>query len=469
MILRITDRSRIWLQSQKSSKGWSPIDWNRTFYGTGNFSEYQSAYRWGHSTETALLKITDDIHSAMEARSCVVLLALDISAAFDTINHEILLKRLECDFGITGVALEWIRSYISDRECYVAVGSHNSDSWKCASGIPQGSVLGPLFFSLYVAPIAQIFSECGIKFHQYADDTQLYTGVNSADISNLDALRNCVRIATNWFLTNDLQLNTDKTEAMLFGTRQQLAKHQDNQVLRLGDCDVKYGSTVKILGVQLDSTLSLVSQVDSIVRSCNYHIRALRHIRKCLTLDAAKTIAFGLVTSRLDYCNSLLFNTSKSNISKLQHVQNNLVRVVAQSPWRSDARPLLNQLHWLPIEERIKFKIAVITHKVRSGSEPRYLSVLLRDLDSVATRQLRSGGQSLLVQPFVRSSGARGGFSYAAPSVWNSLGRQCRTCDSVSSFKKTAQNWTVCCTRGSLGDHPSPWCIRVAPPRSIAQ
>ena len=222
-------------------------------------------------------------------------------------------------------------------------------------------------------------------------------------------------MATNWFLANDLQLNADKTEAILFGTRQQLVKHQDNTVLRLGDCDVKYGSTVKILGVQLDSTLSLVPQVDSIVRSCNYHIRALRHIRKCLTLEATKKIAFGLVTSRLDYCNSLLFNTSKSNISNLQHIQNNLARVVTRSAWRSDARPLLNQLHWLPIEDRIKFKIAVITHKVRSCSEPHYLSVLLKELDTVAIRQLRSSGQSLLVQPFVRSSGTRGGFSYAAP------------------------------------------------------
>ena len=168
--------------------------------------------------------------------------------------------------------------------------------------------------------------------------------------------------------------------------------------------------------------------------TCNYHIRALRHIRKCLTLEATKTIAFGLVTSRLDYCNSLLFNTSKSNISK--HIQNNLARVVTRSAWRSDARPLLNQLHWLPIKDRIKFKIAVITYKVRSCTEPHYLSVLLKELDTVAIRRLRSRGQSLLVQPFVRSSGARGGFSYAAPSVWNSLSGQRRACDSVFSFKK---------------------------------
>ena len=158
------------------------------------------------------------------------------------------------------------------------------------------------------------------------------------------------------------------------------------------------------------------------------------------------------MTSRLDYCNSLLLNTSKSNISKLP--QNNLARVITRSAWRSDARPLLNQLHWLPIEDRIKFKIAVITHKVRSCTEPHYLSVLLKELDTVAIRQLRSGCQSLLVQPFVWSLLRSG-------TVWAD------NAEPATQFKKTAQDWTVRCACVSLGDNPSPWFIRVAPLRSF--
>ena len=190
-----------------------------------------------------------------------------------------------------------------------------------------------------------------------------------------------MRTAANWFLANDVPpAQCRQNRAILFGTRQQLAKHLDNKVHRLGDCDVKYGSTVKILGVQLDLTLSLVQWFHKSMQSSGlattYHVRSLRHIRKYLTLEgeATKTIAHGLGTFRLDNCNSLLFNTSKSNISKLQHTQNNQEN--------DDARPLLNQLHWLPIEDRIKFMIAVFTHKVRSSSELHYL----RKLDKVAIR-----------------------------------------------------------------------------------
>ena len=318
----------------------------------------------------------------------------------------------------------------------VHVGSKTSDSWKCASGIPQGSVLGPLFFSLYVAPIAQIFNSHGIKFHQYADDTQLYTTVKSEDVANLQALVDCVRVVTDWFLINDLQLNADKTEAIRFGTRQQLAKHRENSILHLTGCDLKYDTSVKILGVQLDSTLSMAPHVDSVVKSCNFHIRALRHIRRSVTLEAAKTIAHGLVASRLDYCNSLLFNTSRSNIQKLQHIQNKLARVVAISSWSNDAKPTLIQLHWLPIEQRIRFKIAVITYNVRCRAEPGYLYELLKDHVSRSGRQLRSCDGRLLEKPFVRSSGAMRGFSCAAPSVWNNLGSHCRLSNSLSSFRK---------------------------------
>ena len=124
---------------------------------------------------------------------------------------------------------------------------------------------------------------------------------------------------------------------------------------------IKYDTSVKILRVQLDSTLSMAPNIDSVVKSYNFHIRALHHIRKSVTFEAAKTISHRLVASRLDYCNSLLFNTSRSNIQKLQHIQNKLARVVAISSWSNDAKPPLIQLHWLPIEQRIRFKIAVIT------------------------------------------------------------------------------------------------------------
>ena len=122
-----------------------------------NFNTHQSAYRSGYSTETALLKVTDDLNASMDSKSCSILLSLDISAAFDMIDINILLPRLESEFSIIGSVALWIRLYLTDRECYVAVGGSKSVAWRCREGVPQGSVLGPLIFSGYVSPIARIF------------------------------------------------------------------------------------------------------------------------------------------------------------------------------------------------------------------------------------------------------------------------------------------------------------------------
>ena len=330
--------------------------------------------------------------------------------------------------------MTWLRSYLTDRECYISIGDERSDTWRCESGVPQGSVLGPLLFSVYVSPISKIFKHFNIKYHQYADDTQMYTEIKSTDRSMLQSLSECVETLTHWFLANNLQLNSDKTEAILFGTRQQIQKHSELSTFRIGDDDVKIGESIKILGVQLDATLSMDKQVTTIVKACNYHTRALKHVRKCLTLESTKTIAYGLVSARLDYCNSLLIGTSRSNLDKLQHVQNTLARVVTQSTWRSSTKPMLQKLHWLPINERIMYKTALISFKTITDNRPMYLKELL--IHHSPSRQLRSSDQYLLNKPFFRTMAARRSFGYSAPSVWNNLTLATRQATSLEDFKR---------------------------------
>ena len=134
---------------------------------------------------------------------------------------------------------------------------------------------------------------------------------------------------------------------------------------------------IKILGVHLDSTLSMNVQVKSLMKTSNFHIRALRHVRRGLTFESAEMIALGFITSRLDYCNSLLYGTSKANIGRLQRVQNDLAQVVLQAVWNSSSKPLLKYLHWLPVQQRIIFKIALVTFNVRNFEQPSYLYSLL--------------------------------------------------------------------------------------------
>ncbi len=368
----------------------------------------------------------------MDNKSCSLLLSLDISAAFDMLDIDTLLSRLHLDFGITGVASAWLRSYLTDRLCYVAVGNSRSDTWICHEGVPQGSVLGPLLFSSYVSPIARIFDRFDISYHQYADDTQLYTAVRSSE--DTSRLLMCVEEVTRWFLINGLLLNASKTEAIAFGTRQQLVKRSTDTSLKIGDASLAIVDNVKLLGVIFDSTLSMDKQVNAVVKACNFHIRALRHVRSCLTPEAARTISIGLVTSKLDYCNSLLYGTSESNLNKLQRVQNDLARVVLRAPWRCHAAPLLQDLHWLPIRFRITYKVALMTYKVRHSKEPSYLYSLLHDY--IPTRVLRSSDQHLLENPKSSTAKASRAFRHSAPVVWNNLSANTRCATSPVSFKQ---------------------------------
>ena len=173
--------------------------------------------------------------------------------------------------------------------------------------------------------------------------------------------------------------------------------------------------------------------VKETVRACNYHIRAPRHVRKSLTLEATRTIVHGLVTACLDYCNALLFGLTRSNIAKLQHVQCDLARVVLQAPWRTSSKLLLEQLHWLPIQERVIFNVAVITFKTRLSKLPAYLSEIICDYEQ--TRNLRSEGQHLLHVPFLKSASARRAFCYAAPKIWNSSTLDTKSGASLGVFR----------------------------------
>jgi len=154
---------------------------------SGNFSEFQSAYRAGHSTETALLRVFNDVVRNIDNQRVTVLLALDMSAAFDTIDFGVLADRLKVDFGIDGVALEWLLSFLIDRTQYVGVDLSRSTPTVCLSGVPQGSVIGPPLFALYISPVDNVVSAHRLHLHQYADDTQLYMAVRPADNSPMEA------------------------------------------------------------------------------------------------------------------------------------------------------------------------------------------------------------------------------------------------------------------------------------------
>ena len=380
------------------------------------------------------MSILDGLYQAIDNKHTAVLVGLDLSAAFDTICHSTLLHRLEIEFGVRDKALAWLESYLTGRKQFIRIGQHQSKTVLCDAGVPQGSVLGPLLFAAYVSPVGEIVTSAGLGFHQYADDTQIFFAMRSADIQqDLEVLRVCTDRLRYWFLTNGLMLNPDKSEAVVVGTRQQLCTVVAVQTVPVAGVNLPIASELKSLGVVIDSRLSFDKHVSAVCRSCNFHMRALSHIRHLLSTQVAHTLACSIVCSRIDYCNAVLQHAPKSTLSKLQRVQNNLARIVLSAPRRTHAPPLLYQLHWLPVESRITYKLALLTFKIRTQSTPRYLYDLL--VDRCCVRSTRSSDMPQYVVPRVRTVIASRAFRVAAPTVWNALPRSVSSCKTVACFK----------------------------------
>ena len=382
-----------------------------------NFGKYQSAYRRHHSTETALLKLLNDFYSAADAGHRTALLQLDLSAAFDTVDIDTLLCRLHYTFGISGRSLNWIASYLTCRTQTVRVGSKQSSTERCEFGVPQGSVLGPLLFTLYMAPVQQIAASSGVNIAQYADDTQLYIALaNNKAMSILD---NCFHAVHHWLDANGLSLNPDKTDAIVVGTSSRQRTDGRISSVAIGAHHIRTKSNIRSLGVTIDDTLSFGDHVDAICKSTYFHIRALRHIRNSIDSDTAASIACSVVGSRLDYCNSVLYGISGQNLQKLQRVQNSLARTVCKVSRMEHITPILARLHWLPVRYRIQYKIAVLTFKTITTQEPGYLADVIQLQEQ--SRPLRSRSANKLMQRRTRLSLTDRSFANAAPSVWNNL------------------------------------------------
>src|SRR2546426_5920036 len=363
--------------------------------GTRRLNQLQSAYKKHHSTETALLKILDDLYRIIEDRRSSVLVGLDLSAAFDTIEHDILIERLRTVFGVTGFALRWVETYLKEREQYVVAGGERSTSIRCVYGVPQGSVLGPFLFLAYVSPISDVITSFGVQFHQYADDTQLYIAAKSD--SGIITLEECTLAVRDWFTTNGMLLNPDKSEVLLVARKSNAQKFASGSGVSVAGSQIAYSVQLKSLGVTLDQELSFKQHVGNIVKARNYNIRALRNIRPIQNRTVANTLACSIVSTRLVYCNSLLFGTSEKNIQRLQRVQNTLARVVASKRKYDHIKPVLRELHWLLVAQRVQYKVALVTHKVLSTGQTPYLHNIINAYKP--TRPLRSDDKRQLSRP----------------------------------------------------------------------
>uniref|UniRef100_A0A669CZI7 Reverse transcriptase domain-containing protein n=1 Tax=Oreochromis niloticus TaxID=8128 RepID=A0A669CZI7_ORENI len=305
---------------------------------------FQSGFRKLHSTETALLKVTNDIVMSADSGEYTVLVLLDLTSAFDTVNHTILINRLRDLVGMSGSVLDWFSSYISERSFSVSANQIMSVSTELLCGVPQGSVLGPILFLIYILPLSQIIQQFPeVSYHLFADDIQPYYSFKPAEAHKLSNLIDCLTNIKQWLNNNCLQLNPAKTETLIIASGSAIPDIKR----RLGDLGSSQKHNLRNLGVIFDEAFSLEGHLNQTVRTCFFHLRNISKLRSIVSTSELDTIIHAFISTRLDYCNSLFTCLNMKGLARLQVVPNSAARLLTRSNKGAHMTPVLKSLHWL--------------------------------------------------------------------------------------------------------------------------
>ena len=412
----------------------------------------QAGYRVGHSCETLLLGMFEDLLCELDQGNVVALLLLDMSAAFDTVDHARLLDVLHRRFGIRGSVLQWIESYLQSRSFRVNVRGELSKIIHLICGVPQGSLLGPILFLLYVEELQDIVEPYGLKIKLYADDSQLYLSLVPTDEDGWTTakrrIEDCLKSVKQWMVKHWLKCNESKTEFLLLGKSSALEKMTFVPSLDFGGTElfpVEFsGSDGKTLGLLLDENLTLERQVNSVKRQCGLILKNLWQVNRCLDVRTKILLVKQLVISRLDYCNILYNGLPKKLIVRLQKTLNSCVRFVYNlQGHQEDYTPYFKKAHILPVEKRIEFKACLIAYKIVWDTAPEDLLERVPVYERTDERPTRSNAtldEYKLEYPKFNSLNAKSRLRKRQPSVflpdlWNKLPLSLRALESIGAFK----------------------------------
>jgi hypothetical protein len=396
------------------------------------FDPRQSAYRHSHSCETALTYITDYARTNMDKGRVTIIALLDMSAAFDCVDHDQLVSDIS-NSGITSSACNWLSNYLKDRQQLVVIQNSCSDRRKVRSGVPQGSVLGPLLFSMYLTGLGEVIRQSGFDYMMYADDVQIFAESSTCDLPVIIAkLEGCISLVCDWLAAKYLVLNGSKTEFILIGQPKLLAKLPPYTITVSG-CVIPQSSTVRNLGVILDESLTMKPYVNKLRSSSYSALRLISRIRQSLNKKCCTSLVRALVLSQRNYCASLLTGISLKLSSKLDAIVNSSLRLIENRKKRDSVSDLYAQLSLLPTQQHICYRLLLLLYSVLATGKPVYLSSLIERYRP--TRSLRTQDKSLLLVPFTRTVKGDSAFRVYAAKAWNALPESLHDVESYNSFR----------------------------------
>ena len=411
----------------------SAVDQLVKYLETGILSGSQHAYRKGHSTVTCLAEVTNTIYRSLDNGLIVAIISMDLSKAFDAICHSHLLQKLS-DMGLHNNAVSWVKSYLQSRKQKTRFKNVTSEESLVTSGVPQGSILGPILFLCFTNELTNSFPEA--KVVSYADDTQfIITGKSMESVKQ--KAEQLIERAETWYRSNSLMSNPSKTELIVFtptkynGNLLTVSSTENGRKFNLEASD-----SLKILGVHIDRDMSWKTHISKLRSKTIGIVKHLHRINKLLPMRSKLQLYDSLVASHLNYADVIWSGCTLENKQKLQTVQNFALKSILGKKKSDSATEALQTLKYLNLEEKRKIHEAVYTHKILAGKMPKNITKDYNELNSRLNH--RSTEKSVLNIPIHKSSRYENSVLYRTVKTWNAIDPELKKKE-TPSFKRSLQ------------------------------
>ena len=392
----------------------------------------QSGFRKYHSCQTALTLLTDDWLTAMNNNEIVGTAFLDFSKAFDLVDHKILLKKLNM-YNFSESTLKWFDSYLSCRTQQTYVSGVKSDSEVVLTGVPQGSVLGPVLFLIYINDLHLEMKNTTTDI--FADDSTIFTSNINLNLV-ADQLSQDLNNVSRWCNCNKMALNTSKTKVMYICSNFKHRAIVDSYPsVKLHDIQLSASFEEKLLGVTIVNTLNWDNHVNNVIKKCNSYLFLLSRVKRFLSIDKRKLFFNAYILPHIDYCCTIWGNCSVGSGDKMIKFQKRAARMILDKDIDTPSIQLFSELKWLSFPERIKFQKAILMYKTLNGLAPNYLNDKYSYRNETTMRTLRSTSSNFLYIPKPSCELFRKSFVHSGATIWNNLPPDIRSAPSLSIFK----------------------------------